>query len=143
MSWMEWFKGRTGGSPGQQEPAARPRKVSGSAASRRRARGGDAYDKEWVRVLDDNTPGRDPFNTYSWELDTDSGLPRDPALTRPQRAPGADPDDTYTWELQQGEASESDPWGLAEAEQKKSQAGVNPYDTGMFQTGWGERSKPR
>jgi hypothetical protein len=145
MDWMDWFKAIAGRSAGQGEPTPRPRKVSGSAPSRRAGQGKDSYDKEWVRVLDDSAPERDPFNTYTWELDTGSGLPGRPAGTKPRCPPKDNPDDTYTWELQGDAASATDPWGLEEADRKKKDAqnGVNPYDTGIFKDGWGDRSKPR
>jgi hypothetical protein len=143
MSWFDWFKAKAGGSPEGDAPAARvgPNKVSGSAPSRRARQGGDSYAREWVRVLDDSAPGRDPFSTYTWELDADSKPPARPSSAAVQPpvvdapAPAA----------RQPAASESepDPWGLGETGQKKTHAGVNPYDTGVFHAGWGDRSKAR
>lgn len=143
MNLIDWLKAITARAHDDEPRTIPPRKVMGTAVSRRNAHAGKAYRQEWVRVLDDSQVGRDPFNTYTWELDTGSGLPREPmAPVQPQ--PGRDPEDTYTWELGPGEpAAASDPWGLADAERKKSQGGVNPYDTGVFTAGWDDRTRIR
>jgi hypothetical protein len=149
MSLLEWFRDIAARSSGKDAADPTPQKVSGNTPSRRPRRPAEAYAGEWVRVLEEASPERNPFNTYTWELDTDSGTPRPSAGPQPAKAPGANPDDTYTWELQEGPPPEgpppeADPWGLAESQKTRTGAGVNPYDTGVFQrTGWGDRSKAR
>jgi hypothetical protein len=145
MSWFDWFRTKGGQSPDGDAPLAAmpPKKVSGTAASRRGRQSGDSYAQEWLRVLGDAAPGRDPFNTYTWELDANGARPartagaavQPPVVDVPAPAPAAP--------AEANEGFEADPWGLGESARHKARVGVNPYDTGVFRGGWGERSKAR
>ncbi len=94
-------------------------------------------------MLGDAAPGRDPFNTYTWELDANGARPartagaavQPPVVDVPAPAPAAP--------AEANEGFEADPWGLGESARHKARVGVNPYDTGVFRGGWGERSKAR
>jgi hypothetical protein len=148
MSWVEWLKevaerlpGGAAGKPEAPRPAPRvrvPRK------------GGESYAREWVRVLEDADPRQDPANTYTWELHPDKSAqgrahPASRLASRTAaRSGGSTPDpkadafDTYTWELHETESPE-DPWGMNQAApptRPSRTEGVNPYDTGAFDTTW-------
>lgn len=147
MSWVKWLKGKTDGAANATDDTAAPRT---GAPPRRSRKGGDAYAKEWVKVLEEASPERDPSSTYTWELQAEGPpQPVSPAAAAPTRKRSAsqEPYDTYTWELQEGESPE-DPWGLqkkeAEAvEAKKKRDGINPYDTGVFNASWTGRFDQR
>jgi hypothetical protein len=149
MSWVEWLKGiaeRLPGADGGDDHAPRaPVKV------RSPRKGGEAYAREWVKVLEETGPNRDPSNTYTWELNTDPGKTGSGRAVPPgkpaQPAPVQDPFDTYTWELQESDSPE-DPWGLKNGEEAPArkvgkQSGVNPYDTGVFDATWTGRFDQR
>lgn len=145
MSWVEWLKGLAERLPGADSGAD-----SGSPGQVRPPRkGGDAYARQWVRVLEDSAPPVDPASTYTWELHTESatGRGRRPAAQGQSASPPAkaDPFDTYTWELQEGDSPE-DPWGLnktAPPQAVTRKDGVNPYDTGIFDASWTGRFDQR
>jgi hypothetical protein len=118
-------------------------------------RGGDAYAREWVKVLEETGPGRDPNSTYTWELEPEAtGQMRPPKSKRPPASrhpakerpkPAVDPYDTYTFDLQEGD-SPDDPWGLNKDQPPATSTrkdGVNPYDTGVFDTTWTGRFDQR
>lgn len=141
MGWVNWLKGLAGS---DAAPAARPA-TRAAAAPRRGPRGGEAYAREWVKVLEEARPGeRDPNATYTWELNAGEPPPVAAAPARPAgpapkgRAGRADNVyDTYTWEIQETDDRE-DPWGLKRDEPPKPEPkrdGVNPYDTGIFDPG--------
>jgi hypothetical protein len=136
MGWVRWLKDMV-----ERLPDDEPRSPPVRQPQPRRGKGGDAYAKEWVKVLDDASTRRDPNATYTWELHPEADQP--PATgadagARPTRGKGKrDPFDTYTWEVTETDSVE-DPWGL-KTEQPKPQEtgdGVNPYDTGVFNAGW-------
>jgi hypothetical protein len=147
MSLVDWLKGlteRPSGAGGETTPA-KPRRP----AKARPAHKGEAYAKEWVKVLEESEPGRDAYNTYTWELKPDAtgAATSAPANADPESKPakpaGNEPYDTYTWELQEGNTAE-DPWGLKKDPQKSKQPdGVNPYDTGVFDASWTGRFDQR
>ena len=145
MSLVEWLKGLTERRDGDAGDA--PAKTHAQARPRRARKGGEAYAKEWVKVLEENGSARDEFNTYTWELKPD-GRGTASAGTKPGRKteqPATDPFDTYTWELQETD-SKDDPWGLNKdpAPAKPAQKdGVNPYDTGVFDASWTGRFDQR
>ena len=148
MSLVDWLKGLTDRAPGADHSggSAKPR---GPAKARRPRKGGEAYAKEWVKVLEESGPDRDPFNTYTWELKPDATgavPPRQPKPGKqPAKAQPTDPFDTYTWELHERDSAE-DPWGLKEAapvEKTEQKDGVNPYDTGVFDASWTGRFDQR
>lgn len=137
MSWVKWLKGKP-----EDKPAATG--AHSGAGNRRARRGGEAYSNEWVKVLEETAPDRDPNGTYTWELHPEADRPKAPAgiaSGQPKsKSKPKEPFDTFTWELQENESAE-DPWGLqqqeTQAQAKKDADGVNPYDTGVFQRGWG------
>ena len=151
MSWVQWLKDladrRAEGADDASPPTA-------TGSVRRPRKGGDAYAKEWVKVLEEAGPGHDPFSTYTWELHPDGSTPTptSPAGNGPvapprATAPSPYPFDTYTWELQESESRE-DPWGLkrddpAPEKPQRTGDGVNPYDTGVFVAGWTGRFDQR
>ncbi len=144
MSWVEWLKGLTERLPGTEgESTATATRAPVRVRSPRK--GGDAYAKEWVKVLEETGPDRDPANTYTWELNTDATRPAAPAK-KPSKPAAPDPADTYTWELQEGD-SPDDPWGLNQdpppQQQVSKKDGVNPYDTGVFDATWTGRFDQR
>ena len=142
MSLVEWLKGLTERAPGGAGDA--PARARGAARVRGPRKGGYAYASEWVKVLEESGPDRDPFNTYTWELKPDATGPVPPA-PKPGKKPPTEPFDTYTWELQEGD-SRDDPWGLKKdpALAKPAQKdGVNPYDTGVFDANWTGRFDER
>jgi hypothetical protein len=140
MSWVKWLKGKSVG----QTPAADKPVVPRTAAPARR-KGGEAYAKEWVKVLEETGPERDPGSTYTWELQPEKAQGGSKPASRPGAKP-TEPYDTYTWELQEGD-SPDDPWGLqkkeAEATAARKKDGVNPYDTGVFDASWTGRFDQR
>ncbi|MBM4196681.1 MAG: hypothetical protein FJ197_06190 [Gammaproteobacteria bacterium] len=112
----------------------------------RNRKGGDAYAREWARVLKDNSNGkRDRHSTYTWELHTDPNASGSGRVAFPIDAQ-ANPYDTYTWETPETE-NRDDPWGL----KKKSEPGkptpaakgANPYDTGSMNPSWTGRFDQR
>jgi len=144
MSWVKWLKGEK---PGQEAQTPDASTAGATRASRQRGRR-EAYAREWVKVLEDSGPNRDPNGTWTWELHTDQlPKPASEGAGEPARrttAQPAEPYDTFTWELQEGESSD-DPWGLhkpAEAAPKKRD-GMNPYDTGLFNASWSGRFDKR
>ena len=146
MSLVDWLKGLTERPSGEGEERVSA-KTSRPARARPPHKGGESYAKEWVKVLEESAPDRDPFNTYTWELKpgevTGSVTPQSPKA-KPGK-PEADPFDTYTWELQEGD-SPDDPWGLKKdpaAEKPAKKDGVNPYDTGVFDASWTGRFDQR
>jgi hypothetical protein len=148
MSWVEWLKGLAERLPGADGEATAG-VTRAPVRVRKPRKGGDAYAKEWVKVLEETGPDRDPANTYTWELHTDKTKPAArgvSTLTKPAKpAQPADPFDTYTWELQEGDSAE-DPWGLNKApptENHSKKNGVNPYDTGVFDATWTGRFDQR
>ena len=143
MSLVEWLKGLAERRPGAGERDG-PAKTRGSAKVARPRKGGEAYAKEWVKVLEESTPNRDPFNTYTWELKPDATGAAPPREAKPAKKP-TDPFDTYTWELHERDSAE-DPWGLSEAApppKPEQKDGVNPYDTGVFDATWTGRFDKR
>jgi hypothetical protein len=144
MGWVKWLRDWSAA------PAKTPGQPGGKAAARPRSRrkAGDAYAKEWVRVLEDSGAASDPDATDTWELQTGMPRPAGNAAGAPVRRSSAptEPYDTFTWELQEGD-SPDDPWGLqkheAEAARAKSSAGINPYDTGVFDASWTGRFDKR
>ncbi len=144
MSWVEWLKGLAERRPGAADAAEEPRKP---ARVRPPRKGGDAYAKQWVRVLEDTAQGGDPSNTYTWELNaaSETGRSRRPAAPKKASSAKTDPFDTYNWELQEGD-SPDDPWGLnktAPPQAVTKKDGVNPYDTGVFDATWTGRFDQR
>lgn len=150
MSWLKWLQ-----KMGLSEPAPAP--AGAGAASTQRAmvrtsrsrRSGEAYSKEWVKVLEDNDQQPDPDDTYTWELYEEAtqiqpGRPdRIPTRSRPAVA---DPDATRTMELQPGGDADEDPWGVKKGKPgiiAASKDGVNPYDTGLFDATWTGRFDQR
>jgi hypothetical protein len=148
MGWVNWLKGlaERPGDAADDKPARRA-----AAGPRRGRKGGEAYAREWVKVLEDSTPGRDPNGTYTWELHAEDAPPAEPPQPA-SRAPVAkgrgqkadDPFDTYTWEVQETD-DRDDPWGLKRDEppKKVQRDGVNPYDTGIFDASWTGRFDKR
>lgn len=149
MSWVEWLKGMAerlpGGDGGDDRAPRAPVKVRGPR------KGGEAYAREWVKVLEETAPDRDPSSTYTWELNAEAGKTGSgraaPQRKGAQPAPAQDPFDTYTWELQESDSPE-DPWGLKKtgetpAPKVSKQGGVNPYDTGVFDATWTGRFDQR
>ncbi|MCK6371739.1 MAG: hypothetical protein L6Q83_10540 [Gammaproteobacteria bacterium] len=142
MSWAEWLKGLTERRPGKR--AGEPEPVRTRVARK----GGEAYAREWVKVLEDTAPGSDPTNTYTWELDTKAAASRRRPPPPGKKAPAkeADPFDTYEWELHEQDSPE-DPWGLKKSspapEQRPRDGGINPYDTGVFDATWTGRFDQR
>ena len=153
MSWVQWLKQVAERLPGNAAAsAAAPR---GKTRVRAPRRGGEAYAREWVKVLEDTGYGDDPDSTYAWELQADQVPARNDsaaASTPPPQAkkraapnPVADAFDTYSWDLQSGESS-ADPWGLSQTAPPKPVTraqGVNPYDTGVFNESWRGRFDER
>ncbi len=145
MSWVDWFKALADRRPGGATAAA------AKAPSRRTPRkGGDAYAKEWVNVLEESAPDHDPFNTYTWDLNPDATAvnPRveAPAAKR-ANGPPTDPFDSFTWEVPETD-SRDDPWGLKKDAAEAAKAavrkdGINPYDTGVFEASWTGRFDQR
>jgi hypothetical protein len=136
MSWVEWIKGLA-------ERRSAPANATATATHRlptsvrRPRKGGQAYAREWVKVLEDNTAERDPASTYTWELGSEPARPRPRAAGT--EAPASPEFDTYSWELQEG-SSPDDPWGLKEENKPvhptSPKDGINPYDTGVFDATW-------
>jgi len=133
MSWVDWLRGLAGRrAPAPVAPLQRPRK------------GGPAYAKEWVKVLEDNARNDDPASTRTWELQPDPGMlpppKRKPARPPARPAPPVNPEDSLSWESPENESAD-DPWGLKQPAQKKApvRKGVNPYDTGVFNPDWSGR----
>lgn len=148
MSLVDWLKGLTDRLPGADDGDA-PAKPSGAVKVRRPRKGGEAYAKEWVKVLEESGPDRDPFNTYTWELKPDATGAVPPRQPKPgKRAAKAQPTNsfnTYGRELHERDSAE-DPWGLSEAapaEKTEQKDGVNPYDTGVFDASWTGRFDQR
>ena len=144
MSLVDWLKGLTDRPEEGVDDGAKAQRPAGARPQRK---GGEAYAKEWVKVLEEAGPGHDPFNTYTWELGAEApaGAPAPQGESKPRPNASAEPGDTYTWELQEGPAD--DPWGLKkeEAPEKptKKSEGVNPYDTGVFDATWTGRFDQR
>ncbi len=147
MGWVKWLKGFSGTETPVGTTRMPPPQATG--AMRRGRKPGEAYAKEWVKVLEDANPGRDAANTYTWELQPgeQAGRQHAPADTR-SRAGGrvprdarpaqADAFDTHAWELHETDSRE-DPWGLQKDAPKPPPTftdGVNPYDTGVFNARW-------
>ena len=152
MGWVRWLKALADRLPDDDAPAS-PRPAAGRRkAGGQRGKGGEAYAREWTKVLEDTSPeGRDPQGTYTWELQADDspGVPRPaPPPRKAQRGPPTNAYDSFTWEPTEGENPE-DPWGLnakkTEAEPKRPVGtdGVNPYDTGVFNASWTGRFDQR
>jgi hypothetical protein len=147
MSWVRWLKGLAERLPDGDDES--PEAARGTAQVRPPRKGGEAYAKEWVKVLEETGPDRDPFSTYTWDLQpgappVPAAAPRPPGPKPPGASP-ADPVDTYTWELHETDSRE-DPWGLkaeAPAERPVKKDGVNPYDTGLFEASWTGRFDKR
>ena len=153
MSWVKWLKDKSGLRTADEKKSART-----APAGRRPRKGGDAYAKEWLKVLEDTDPAIDPYGTYSWELKPDAtgATPARPGrkpksnskpAAKPARKPAPNDEfDTYSWELQQT-SSREDPWGLGkDAPQSGGDqpgAGGNPYDTGIFKATWTGRFDQR
>ena len=145
MSWVEWLKGLAERHTEAENPADTGRQVR----VRSPRKGGESYAKEWVRVLEDTSPGRDPTNTYTWELNAEAEAAKTRRASRAKQAASppdkADPFDTYSWELQEGD-SPDDPWGLnkdAPPQTVSKKDGINPYDTGVFDATWTGRFDQR
>lgn len=142
MSWVKWFKARTG-KPETPTPGGQQRiMVTGSKAQPKRRRKG-AYAREWVRILEDNDPARRSSDTWSWALEdpgaTATGQIRRPSMEDLQAAVEKAADaDTFAWELHETDSAD-DPWGLERDAPKPPPTyhdGVNPYDTGVFDATW-------
>ena len=146
MGWVNWLKGFSARELPEPAAVVRPR---AAGAQRQGRRPGDAFAKEWVKVLEDSDPAREAASTYAWELqpDADTGSHRRAAQPTPQaaargrgdpRSGQADPFDTYTWELHETDSAD-DPWGLkkdAPRPPPTPRDGINPYDTGVFDASW-------
>lgn len=148
MGWVNWLKGLADRQEADADGKAAPRQP---AAPRRGHKGGAAYAKEWVKVLEDTAPGRDPNGTWTWELHPEAEqAAREDRVAPAAKGRGAKPDDpfdTYTWEVQETD-DRNDPWGLKREDppqkpQKQRRDGINPYDTGVFDASWTGRFDQR
>lgn len=150
MSWLKWLK------MGLSEQASASAKAGAASTQRVMARtgrarkSGEAYSKEWVKVLEDNDQQRDPADTYTWELHEEATQIQPKrsgkAPDQPPRSAAADPDATRTMELQLGGDSGEDPWGVQKGKAgmvATRKDGVNPYDTGLFDATWTGRFDQR
>ena len=81
--------------------AAKPKSKTGTAEQR------PSTEDQWLRVLEDAEPQRNPYDTYSWELDPGT---EERKLKRKQ-------------------------FGPMDTQAPDATGGVNPYDTGMFRGG--------
>ncbi len=147
MSWVKWLKGFAQARSGRADYSAAPHTAARPRSSRK---GGEAYAREWVKVLESTDADRDPNSTYTWELQTEdpAALARVPATGSSRKPAGGaptEPFDTFTWELQETD-SRDDPWGLKQdhdAVKVKKEDGKNPYDSGVFNASWTGRFDQR
>ena len=146
MSLVEWLKGLTERMPGAGE-ARREDPWPGQVRAPRK--GGEAYAKEWVKVLEESAPNRDPFNTYTWELKPEATRGAPPAArSRSAGKTGATPIPSIPIPGSSTSATRAeDPWGLKRerraAPKPEQKDGVNPYDTGVFDASWTGRFDKR
>ena len=134
-------------------PVRAPRQTRDGPGGAPARKGGEAYAKEWVNVLEESAPDHDPFNTYTWELKPEAAAVQPDAADAAapgsaRTAPPDDPFDSFTWEAPGNRFARRslgpearDAEEAAEGPAKKD--GVNPYDTGVFDASWTGRFDQR